>query len=149
MLLRLEHDAVLRFFVNFDLRMVGTHVALRASGGQARDAHGSRVARVASGAIPDGSVGVGLSDAVALLASAGHGGGAFELHERMRRPARSAGLKGLRKFYLFGSEVLHAVNRSPCRSRVTAAQELLIDIFVAAPAIPCSEFCGNEEAVMV
>ena len=43
-LLRLEHDPVLGFVVNLDLRMVWAHVALGASARQAGDADRSRCA---------------------------------------------------------------------------------------------------------
>ena len=59
---------------------------------------------VASGAGANGAIGVGLANAVALLAAAGHGGIAFELSEGMRRPARAAGLITFGEVDLLGSE---------------------------------------------
>ena len=134
-LLRLEHHAVLGLFVDFDLRMVRAHVALGAGAGQARDAHRAGVAGVASGAVADGAVGVGLAYAVALLAAAGHGRAALRLHERMRRTARAAGLIGFREIHLLGSEAFFAVDGGPGRRGVAAVQELLINVFVATAAI--------------
>lgn len=67
MLLSLEHYPVLRFFVDFNLRVVGPHMTLRASGGQSSDAHGCGVPGVTKGASSNGSVVIWLSDAVALL----------------------------------------------------------------------------------
>ena len=80
--LRCEHDAVLRFLVDFDLRMVGPHVALAAGGGQPGDARRKGVPRVAGGAGADGAVGVGLADAVALSQPLGN--------RRRLLPARQA-----------------------------------------------------------
>jgi hypothetical protein len=60
-LLRLEHHAVFRFFINLDLRVVRAHVALCACAGQARNPHRTRVSRVANGTGSDSAIGVGLA----------------------------------------------------------------------------------------
>ena len=50
------------------------------------------MAGMARGAAADGAVRVGTSDAMALLAAAGHRGSTFELNEGMRRAASASGL---------------------------------------------------------
>jgi hypothetical protein len=147
--LSLEHYAVLGFLVNFDLRMVGAHVALAASGWQARDPDRSRVPRMARDAVSDGTVGIRLTNAVTLLAAAGHGRCAFQLRKRMRRPARPAGLEGFREFHLFGRKSLLAINRSPRGRGMPAVQKLLVNGFVTAPAIPGGELSGDYKSVVV
>jgi len=134
-LLRLKHDPVLGFFIDFDLRMIGTHVALSASTRQARDSHRTGVACMACGAITDGAVAIGFAHAVALLATAGHGGAAFELNKRVRGPARSSGLIGLGKIHLFRSQSLLSINGAPGRSGMAAVQILLVDGFMTCSAI--------------
>ena len=126
---------MLRLFVDFDLRMVRAHVALRASAGQPRNADRTGVPRVAGRAVSNGSVGIWFAHAVALLAAAGHGGSAFSLHERMRRPSRSSRLIGFGKIHLFRREAFLAINRGPRPRGVPAVQELLVNILVAASAI--------------
>jgi hypothetical protein len=86
---------------------------------------------------------------VALFAPAGHGGTALQLHKRMRRTARAAGLIRFRKIYLLGRQSFFAVNRGPGRRRMPAVQKLLVDIFMATAAIPGREFGGNYEAVVI
>jgi hypothetical protein len=99
--------------------------------------------------VADRAVGVGLADAVALLAAAGHRGAAFELHKRMRRAARSAGLIGLREIHLLGREARFAVDGGPGGGGVPAMEELLVDAFVTRAAISGGEFGRDGEAVMV
>ena len=67
--LRREHDAMLRLVVDLDLRVVGTHVALAAGGGQASQRDRTGVAGVAFGAGADGAVVIRLADRMALFAS--------------------------------------------------------------------------------
>src|SRR5947209_6538319 len=116
--------------------MIGAHVALGAGAGQPGNAHRTGVPGVAGGAVADCAVAVGPSDAVALFASAGHGRSAFQLDEWMWGSASASGLIGFREIHLLGSQPLLAVNRSPGRSSMAAAQELLVDALVATPAIP-------------
>src|SRR5262249_23472834 len=61
-----EHDAVLRFVVDFELRVVGAHVTLATRGRQAGDLDGRSVPGVAGGAVADRPVRVRLADPVAL-----------------------------------------------------------------------------------
>ena len=90
---------------------------------------------MARGAIADSAVAVGLADAVALIATAGHGRVSFQLHKWVWRPARSARLVGLGKIHLLRSETLLSINRAPGRSGMTAVEILLIDGFMAGAAI--------------
>jgi len=50
---------------------------------------------------------------------------------------------------LFRHEVLVAVDRGPRRRGVPAADELLVDALVAAPAVARGEALGDDEAVVV
>ena len=104
---------------------------------------------VAGGAVADGAVAVGPSDAVALFASAGHGRSAFQLHEWMRRTASASGLIGFREVHLLGRQPLLAIDGSPRWSGMAAAQELLVDTFVATPAIARGQLGRDHEPVMV
>ena len=81
-----EHDAVLRFAIDFELRMVGAHVALAAGRRQAGHLHRGGVARVAGGAGADRAVGVGLADGVAANAAGPDRGRALQRHQRVGRP---------------------------------------------------------------
>src|ERR1051326_4528451 len=101
MLLSLEHDTVLRFLVDFDLRVIGTHMTLCARGRQTGDVNRTRVPRVAGCAVANCAVGVRPADAVALLTTAHDRGATLHLHKRMWRPPSSAGLIGFRKIDLF------------------------------------------------
>jgi hypothetical protein len=107
------------------------------------------MARVAGGAIANRPVTVGFSYVVALFATARHRGAAFELHKWVRGTSSPARLICLREIHLFGSETFLAVNSSPCGRRVSAAQELLVNGFVAAPAIPGCELGGDHETMMI
>jgi len=104
---------------------------------------------VACGAVADRAVTIWSAHAMALLTAAGHGGGSFRLHKRMWRPARSSGLKGLGEIHLFGRQSLFAVDGRPRRRCMPAVQELLVDPFVATPAISGRQFGGDHEAMMV
>src|SRR5579864_4214980 len=126
--------------------MVRTHVALSARGGQARQFHRTGVTAVARRAGANGAVRIRLADTVTLLATAGHCRPAFQFDERVRRPLRSSRLILFRKINLLGGEPLLAKHRRPRRRGMTAAQKLLVDLLMTAPAIPCRQagFRNNE-----
>src|SRR5579859_1591452 len=147
--LGLEDNTVLGLFIDLDLRVVGPHVALGASAGQAGDADGAGVTGVAVGAVADGAIGVGPANAVTLLAAAGHGRSALERDERMRRTAGASWLIGFGKIHLLGGESFFAIDGGPGGSGMAAAEELLVDAFVAAAAISRGELGGDDEAVVV
>src|ERR1043166_1061946 len=111
--LSLEHDTVLRFLVDFDLGMIGTHMTLCACGRQPRDVNRTGVPRVAGCAVADGAVGVRPPHAMALLTAAHDRGSALHLHKRMWRSTGSTGLIGFRKTDLFRGEAFFAVHGSP------------------------------------
>jgi hypothetical protein len=104
---------------------------------------------MACGAIADSTVAVGLADAVALFATAGHCGVSFQLHKWVWRPARSSRLIGLGKIHLLRSKALLSINRAPRRSGMTAVQILLVNGFMAGAAISRGQFCGNYKSVMI
>jgi hypothetical protein len=104
---------------------------------------------MAGSAIPDGTVGIGPADAVALLAPAGHRRTTFQLGKRVGRPTSTTGLIRLREIYLFGRKALLAVNGCPCRSGMSAMQELLINVLVAASTISRGQLCRDYESMMV
>jgi len=139
---------VFRFLIDFELGMVGTHVALPAGTGFARDRDGTGVAGVARGAIADGAVLVWLADSVALLAPAGHGRGTFERGEGMRRAVGVAGVELFGIGDLFAAEPFRPVDRRPGDSSVATAEKLLIDGFVTATAISRGELGGDGEAAV-
>ena len=149
MLLSLEEYAVLRFFVDFDLRVIGTHVTLGAGAGKARDADGTGVSRVTGRAIANRTVAVRFSYTVTLLAAASHRRAAFELNKGMRGTASSTGLVGFREIHLLWRESFLSVDGSPCWSRMATAKKLLVDRFVAAPAISRRKLGRDHKAVMI
>ena len=67
--LRSEHHTVLRFVVDLDLRVIGTHMALAACGRKTRKSHRTRVAGMALSTSADRSIVIGLADGMALLAA--------------------------------------------------------------------------------
>jgi hypothetical protein len=95
------------------------------------------------------SVTIWLAYAVALLAAIGHCRTTLQLHKRMGRTARSSGLILFRKIHLIRRKPLFAIDRGPCRRRVAAAKKLLINVFMAAAAVPCSQFAGDHEAMVI
>ncbi len=131
-----------RFFVDFDLRMVGAHVALAASLRAARDSYGTDVAHVAGGAIADGAVVVGLADGVALDATTGDGRAAFELGECIGGALHVTGIELFAEGDLFGREAFFSHDGGPGSRGVSAARKFLIDLFVARAAIAGSDLCG-------
>jgi len=133
--LRVEQDAVLRLFVDLDLRMVRTHVALPARPRLARDRHRARMPRVARRAASHRPVLIRTPDRVALLAPARHRRRPFQLRERMRRPLRVPRMILLREIRLLRRQPLLAIHRRPRHRSVPASQKLLVDRLVAAPAI--------------
>ena len=112
-LLRGEHDAVLRFGVDLDLRMVGTEVTLAAGAGQSGDFDRGSVACVAIGAVADAAVGVRFADGVATDATALGGGNAFQSGQRMRRTFHGTGMKFLHLLDHLRGEILVADDRHP------------------------------------
>lgn len=148
-LLCLEHDPVLGLFVDFDLRVIRSHVALGTGAGQARNSDRTRMTRVTRRAIANRAIRIRAADGVALLTSAGHSGSAFQLYKRMRRATGATRLIRLREVHLLGSEPLLAVNSSPRRGSMAASQELLIDSLVAAAAIAGGKLGRDDESVMI
>ena len=69
-LLRGEYDAVLGLPVDFNLRMIWSHMALPARGWQARDSNRTCVPGMARGAVADGAVLIGTANGMALFAPA-------------------------------------------------------------------------------
>src|SRR5438270_5203664 len=104
---------------------------------------------VTRGTSSDRAVSVRLANAVALFTPTCHGRSTFELHKRMRWTPCAARLVGFRKVHLLGSQSFVAIYGSPGRRCMPAAQKLLIDAFVTASAIACSQLCGNDEPVVV
>ena len=97
----------------------------------------------------DCSVIIGLPDRVALLTAAHHRRSTFCRDEWMRRALRSSGLVLLRESDLLWLQTLLAIDCRPRCCCMTAAQEFLIDIFVAGAAISCGEMGGDYESVMI
>ena len=147
--LRGEHHAMLRFGVNFQLRMVRAKMALAAGAGQAREFHRRRVPRVAGRAIADGAVFVWFADTVATVTAALGGRAAFEPGQRMRRTLHAAGLVLFGKGDLFRREIRVAGHRRPSCRRVPAVEELLIDGFVTGPAIGRRQLRANDKTVVI
>src|SRR5215470_1981376 len=123
--------------------MIWPEVALSTGARLSGDRHRTGVTRVAGGAVTDRAVVIGFADAVALLASAGHGRWPFESGERMWRALDSSRLVSLGKIYLLRSECFLPSHRSPRDRGMAAFEELLINIFMAAPAISCRQ-AGND-----
>ena len=144
-----EHDTMFRLGINFQLGMVRPEMALAAGAGQARHLNRRSVARVASGAVADGSIGIGTTDRVTTRATALRRRGAFERGQRVGRPFDAAGLVLLGKRDLLWGKILVAGYGGPGGGRVTAAQELLINGLVTGAAIRGRHSRVNHETVMI
>src|SRR5215831_5399781 len=129
--------------------MIRPHVTLRTRGGKASDADRTRVTSVTDGTSPNCAVGVRFPDTVALIASAGFGGGSFQFCQGIRRATGAAWLIGFRKIHLLGCESFFAVNRSPGGRRVATVKELLINGLVATAAVSSRQLSGDDESVMI
>ena len=127
---------------------VGTEVAMSAGTGLSGDCHRTGVTRVAGGAVTNRAVVVGFSDAVTLLAAAGHRRWPFQSGERMWRALDPSRLVSLGEIYLFRSKCFVPAYRSPRHCGVPAAQKLLIDIFMATSTVASSEAANNGESVV-
>src|SRR5262249_25175763 len=128
--------------------MIRPEVALAAGTRLPGDRHRTGVTRMAAGAVADGAVFVGLADAVALFASAGHGGWPFESGKRMRGAVDASGLVRLGKIHLLRGKSFLAAHSCPRYSGVTAAQELLVNIFMTAPAVARGQTADDGESVV-
>src|SRR5579872_204686 len=128
--------------------MIGAHVTLRTRSGEPRERDRARMARMAGRAGADRAIGIRFSDAVTLFAAADHRRSAFERHKRMWRPLRISGLIRFREGDLFGTETFLAVNRRPGNTGVPAAQELLVNAFVATAAVSRRQLRHDRETVM-
>ncbi len=149
LLLRVKHHAVLRLFVDLQLGVVRTEVALSAGRGQTGDGDRRGMPRVARGARADGSVLVRLADAVALSAAARGRGRSLELCQGVGRAPGAAWLIALRELDLFRLQPLLTEDRGPRSRRVAAPQELLVDRLVTASTVPRRQLCRDDETVMV
>src|SRR5215471_7056566 len=128
--------------------MIWPEVALSAGTRLSGNRHRTRMACVTGRAVTDCAVVIGFADAVALLASAGHCRWPFESGERVRRTPDSSRLVSLGKIHLFRSKCFVSTNRSPRYGSVAAAEELLINIFMAASAISCRQVGDNGESIV-
>ena len=144
-----EHHAVLGLVVDLHLRVVWAHVALAAGSGQSRKSDRTGVARMAFGATADGAVVIWLADGVALLAAGGDGGVSFGQRERVGRTLGASGLELLAEGDLLSAQALLAMDGGPTGCGVTAAQELLVDAFVAGAAVARREMGADHEAVVI
>src|SRR5215469_13329878 len=137
MFLRLKHHSMFGFFINFNLGMIWSHVALGASRGQTRELYRCRVARVARSASANRAIVVWSSDAVTLFTATDHCRAALERGERMRRASLHASrLISFGKRDLLRLESLFPIHRSPGNRGMTTAKEFLIDALVTTPAVP-------------
>src|SRR5215470_5623359 len=124
-------------------------MALPTSRGQTRHSDGARVARVACRARADSAVVVRPAYGVAVRAAARRRRRAYNRDQRMWRPARVPRLVTLGEFDLVGFQARFAEHRRPRYSRVAAVQELLVDRFVTAAAVPRRQLRDNREAVVL
>lgn len=129
--------------------MIWSHVTLPTRCGKASNADRTRVPSVTDSTGPDRAVAVRLSHTVALITSAGFGQGSFQFSQWIGRTTSAARLILFRKTHLLGCEALLAVDRSPGGRGVATVEELLINVFVAAPAVPRRQLVGDDESVVV
>jgi len=73
----------------------------------------------------------------------------FGYGERIRRTICATWLELLAEGDLLFAEALGAMHCRPAWRRVAAAQEFLIDVFVAGAAVARGEMIADDEAVMV
>src|SRR5262249_49475968 len=141
--LRGEQHTVPRLLVNFNLRMVWSHVALRARPRQTRNGHRAGMSRVASSAISECSVGVRLADGMTLSATAGNRGRALELRNGIWRALHIARIVLFSGRHLLRRQALLSHNRGPGCCSVPAARKLLVDLLVTGTAISCGHVRGD------
>src|SRR6185369_1762521 len=85
---------------------------------------------------------------MALFASAGHRRRPFQSSEWMRRPLHTSRLVSFSKIYLLRSKWFVTADRGPRHCRVTAAQKLLINVFMAAAAVAGRKAANDGESVV-
>src|SRR3569833_3152438 len=73
----------------------------------------------------------------------------FRQSKRVGWPPNAARLIGFREVHLFRRQTLGAMDSSPARDVMTAAQVLLVDRLMAASAVPCREMLADREHVMI
>src|SRR5690349_6106766 len=128
--------------------MIGAEMALSTGARLSGYRHRTDMTRVAGGATTDRVIVVGLADAVALFASTGHCRRPFESGERMGWASDSSRLIGLSKIHLFRSKCFVSTHCSPGHGGMTAAEELLVNILMAAPAISCRKTGDDGESIV-
>src|SRR5262245_61892753 len=97
-----EQDAMAGFFVNFNLRVVWAHVALRTRAGKPRDGHRAGMPGMAWSAVADCAIGIGLTNGVTLSAATCNCCAPLEMRECVWRPLHVAGIELLGKADLLG-----------------------------------------------
>src|SRR5215472_7300295 len=149
MSLGLKQHSVARLLIDFNLGMIRTHVTLCTGAWEPRDSHRTGMPCVTDSAVSDRAVSVRPSHAMARLTSTGFRRCSFQLSQRIRGATGTSRLIGLRKIHLVGGEPLLAVDRSPRGRCVAAAQELLINVLVAAAAVTRCQLAGDYETVVI
>ena len=102
-----------------------------------------------NGAGADGAILIGFADGVALLAARRDGRMSLRKSQRIGWTLGATGLKPLAKGYLLNTQPLLSVHSRPTRRCVPAAQEFLVDAFVARAAVSCGEMGADHKAVMI
>src|SRR5215470_5065895 len=128
--------------------MIWPKVALSAGARLSGDRHRTGMTGMACRAGADRAIVVRLPDAVTLFASAGHCRWPFKSREGMRWTFDSSRLVGLGKIHLFRSKCSLSAHSGPRYGGVAAVQELLIDVFMAAPAIAGSKGADDGKPVV-
>src|SRR5262245_39265634 len=129
--------------------MVRTEMALPARRWQTGDGDRRCMTSVARRTRANRPVVIRFADAVAPRAAARRGRRPLDRSQRMRRTAGPARLKPLGECDLFRTEALLAENRSPRGCGMPAAQVLLIDRLVTAPAVAGRQAGRDRESVVV
>lgn len=107
------------------------------------------MSRVASRTRANCSINVRFPDAVAARAAALNRRASFKRREWIGCALNTPWLKAFAKRGLFRSERLLANDRSPSRSRVPAAEELLVDLLMAGSAVGRRDRRIDYESIVV
>ena len=124
-------------------------MALATGRGQACESNRTGVARMAFGAGADGAIVIGLADCVALLTTGRGCRMSFRKHKRVRRALCATRLELFAEGNLLGTQAFLTVDGGPTRGGVAAAEEFLIDAFVAGAAIAGGQVSTDNESMVI
>ena len=133
--LSIEQCPVLRFVIDFNLGMVGSHMTLTTRSRLSCQSHRSQVSGMTLCAGADRSIHIGSANRMTADTPFGRCSFLFQTGKGIGRSVHRSLMKGLREFNLFRSKRLFAQNRSIGWRCVSAAKKLLVFRCVTLTAI--------------